>query len=71
MVPNVEHKNRVRHLYTNFKIQTKNKGKALKDYLWKAAKATYLKEFEDAMKEIKALSIEAHKCLKKKSNSMV
>ncbi|KAK8656057.1 hypothetical protein V6N13_108616 [Hibiscus sabdariffa] len=37
----------VRHVYTNFK--EKHKGRALKDVVWKAARGTYLREFENAM----------------------
>ncbi|XP_039128981.1 uncharacterized protein LOC120265150 [Dioscorea cayenensis subsp. rotundata] len=56
LVPNAEHRTCVRYLYTNFKSQSTNKRKALKDCLWKATRATYLKEYEDAMLEIKNLS---------------
>ncbi|KAK8655995.1 hypothetical protein V6N13_108557 [Hibiscus sabdariffa] len=54
--PAAEHRNCVRHLYSNFNNQQGFKGKNLKDALWKAARATYLKQFEDAMDELKALS---------------
>ncbi|KAK8618216.1 hypothetical protein V6N13_132217 [Hibiscus sabdariffa] len=54
--PAAEHRNCFRHLYSNFKNQQGFKGKNLKDALWKAARATYLKLFEDAMDELKALS---------------
>ena len=37
-----------------------NKGKELKDCLWKAIRSTYLDEFVDAMKEMQALSTAAH-----------
>ncbi|KAK8686820.1 hypothetical protein V6N13_125837 [Hibiscus sabdariffa] len=53
-----EHRTCVRHLYMNFKL--KFTGKALKDALWKAAGATYLKKFEGALSEIEALSPKAH-----------
>ncbi|KAK8672327.1 hypothetical protein V6N13_110700 [Hibiscus sabdariffa] len=42
--PHSEHETCVRHLYRNFKL--KFTGKAFKDALWKAARATYLREFE-------------------------
>ena len=71
LLPNDEHKSYVRHLYTNFKKNTFLKGKVLKDCLWKATKATYLKEFEDAMIETKALSPEAHKWLEEKKSKLV
>ncbi|KAK8664156.1 hypothetical protein V6N13_083956 [Hibiscus sabdariffa] len=54
--PNGEHRPCVRHLYSNFKSKPENQGKALKDCLWKAARATYLKEWTDAMNEMKAMS---------------
>ncbi|KAK8628695.1 hypothetical protein V6N13_009278 [Hibiscus sabdariffa] len=37
----------VRHMYTNF--NEKHKDQALKDVVWKAARATYLREFKNAM----------------------
>ena len=61
IVPNIEHKNCVRHLYTNFKTNGRHTRKALKDCLWKAAIATTTVEFQDVMKEMNELSIEAHK----------
>ncbi|KAK8621821.1 hypothetical protein V6N13_081252 [Hibiscus sabdariffa] len=42
------------------------KGKKLKVALWKATRATYVKEFEDAMAELKALSVPAFDWLKGK-----
>ncbi|KAK8696207.1 hypothetical protein V6N13_001344 [Hibiscus sabdariffa] len=53
LFPNAEHRTCVRHLYTNFKSNNGFQGKTLKDALWKAARATYMKEFIDAMKEIR------------------
>ncbi|KAK8692058.1 hypothetical protein V6N13_075540 [Hibiscus sabdariffa] len=61
-----EHRTCVRHLYSNFKNKEHFKGKNLKDALWKAARATYVKEFEDAMAELKALSVPAFDWLKGK-----
>lgn len=66
LVPNAEHRNCVSHLYTNFKSQPNTKGKALKDCLWRAARATYLKEFEDAMAEMRCLSEAAYKWMEGK-----
>ncbi|KAK8621017.1 hypothetical protein V6N13_067464 [Hibiscus sabdariffa] len=45
-------------MYMNFKL--KFTGKALKDALWKAAKATYMREYEVALAEMNALSTKAH-----------
>ncbi|KAL4282037.1 hypothetical protein GQ457_03G025760 [Hibiscus cannabinus] len=59
--PHSEHRTCVRHLYMNFKL--KFTGKALKDALWKAARATYLREFEVALAELKTLSPKAHEWL--------
>ncbi|KAL4289578.1 hypothetical protein GQ457_14G016010 [Hibiscus cannabinus] len=53
--PNAEVRSCVRHLYNNFKELYK--GKALKDVVWKAARATYSREFEAAMDQLKALSV--------------
>lgn len=54
LVPNAKHITWERHLYTNFKAQPNNKGKALKDCLWKIARATYLKEYEDEVSEMRS-----------------
>ncbi|KAE8668582.1 Detected protein of confused Function [Hibiscus syriacus] len=53
LFPNAEHKTCVRHLYSNFKSNGHHKGKTLKDQLWMAARATYVREFEYAMKGMK------------------
>ncbi|XP_039032820.1 uncharacterized protein LOC120168023 [Hibiscus syriacus] len=60
---NVEHRTCVRHLYSNFKSNGHHKGKTLKDQLWMAARATYVREFEYAMEGIKLLSGTTHKWL--------
>ncbi|KAK8683942.1 hypothetical protein V6N13_039985 [Hibiscus sabdariffa] len=65
LFPNAEHRTCVRHLYTNFKLNSGFQGKALKDALWKAARATYMKEFTDAMKEIRSISEDAFEWLQK------
>ncbi|KAK8614013.1 hypothetical protein V6N13_122392 [Hibiscus sabdariffa] len=56
LFPNSNSRTCVRHLYNNFKLQSGNQGKALKDALWRAARATYMKEWTDAMHELKAMS---------------
>ncbi|KAK8555414.1 hypothetical protein V6N13_045945 [Hibiscus sabdariffa] len=53
---NGEHRTCVRHLYSNFKSKPENQDKALKDCLWKASRATYMKEWIDAMNEMKVMS---------------
>ncbi|KAL4341237.1 hypothetical protein GQ457_08G035830 [Hibiscus cannabinus] len=57
--PSATHRTCVRHLYNNFKTSVNFKGKHLKDLLWKATRATYQNEFEDAMAELKAVSNDA------------
>ncbi|KAK8680371.1 hypothetical protein V6N13_109317 [Hibiscus sabdariffa] len=46
----------MRHLYLNFEIKNENQGNALKDVIWKAARATYMKEFTDAISEMRSMS---------------
>ncbi|KAK8549823.1 hypothetical protein V6N13_055389 [Hibiscus sabdariffa] len=53
--PYSEHRTCVRHLYSNSKTNGFT-GKTLKDQLWKAARATYKREFQSAMAELKGLS---------------
>ncbi|KAE8695057.1 hypothetical protein F3Y22_tig00110745pilonHSYRG00184 [Hibiscus syriacus] len=53
LFPNAEHRTCVRHLYSNFKSNGHHKGKALKDQLWMAARATYLRQFEYDMEGMK------------------
>ncbi|KAL4366263.1 hypothetical protein GQ457_05G026550 [Hibiscus cannabinus] len=48
----------VRHMYKNFK--EKHKGQALTDVVRKAVRATYLREFENAMDQLKSLSDAAY-----------
>ncbi|KAK8715877.1 hypothetical protein V6N13_043203 [Hibiscus sabdariffa] len=64
---NADDRKCVRHMYTNFK--EKHKGQALKDVVWKAVRATYLREFEDAMDQLKALSKAAYNWIKGKDPS--
>ncbi|KAK8685348.1 hypothetical protein V6N13_041351 [Hibiscus sabdariffa] len=61
--PNANVRNCIRHIYNNFKVL--HKGKALKDGVWKAARATYVREFEDAMEQLKVLSVPAYNWLHK------
>ncbi|KAL4277876.1 hypothetical protein GQ457_03G014170 [Hibiscus cannabinus] len=44
LFPHFESRTCVRHMYMNFKL--KFTGKALKDALWKTARATYMREYE-------------------------
>ncbi|KAK8715879.1 hypothetical protein V6N13_043205 [Hibiscus sabdariffa] len=65
VLPYAEDRKCVRHMYTNFK--EKHKGQALKDVVWKAARATYLWEFENAMDQLKSLSEAAYIWIKGKN----
>ncbi|KAK8655126.1 hypothetical protein V6N13_107717 [Hibiscus sabdariffa] len=56
----------VRHLYSNFKNRSGFQGMTLKDALWKAARATYMKEFTDSMIQMRPISKEAFDWLQKK-----
>ncbi|KAK8646817.1 hypothetical protein V6N13_120587 [Hibiscus sabdariffa] len=69
LFPHSQHRKCVRHLYSNFKNVAGFKGKNLKDALWKAARSTYKKEFEDAMSELKTISPDAFNWLKEKDPS--
>ncbi|XP_039039515.1 uncharacterized protein LOC120177430 [Hibiscus syriacus] len=62
LFPNAEARNCVRLIYAKFKKY--HKGKALKDALWRAARATYGREFQDAITELKTLSNDAFEWLK-------
>ncbi|GMI78131.1 hypothetical protein HRI_001482400 [Hibiscus trionum] len=64
LFPHSNHRTCVRHLYNNFKKQ--HSGKAFKDGLWKAVRATYDREYEDAMSEVKSLSRDAYDWLSEK-----
>ncbi|KAK8669404.1 hypothetical protein V6N13_106835 [Hibiscus sabdariffa] len=64
--PYAKHRTCVRHLYSNFKLKNGNQGKALKDVLWKAVRATYMKEFTDAMSKIRSMSDASFKWLQGK-----
>ncbi|GMJ12330.1 hypothetical protein HRI_004902200 [Hibiscus trionum] len=70
LFPHVDHRTCVRHLYNNFKLHEQHKGKALKDQLWRAARATYVREFEAAMETLKGLSSAGHTWLSGKDPTM-
>ncbi|KAK8695947.1 hypothetical protein V6N13_001089 [Hibiscus sabdariffa] len=54
LFPYSEHRTCVRHLYSNSKSNGFT-GKTLKDQLWKAARATYEREFQSSMAELKLI----------------
>jgi hypothetical protein len=58
LLPGVEQRFCVRHLYNNFRKMYP--GKKLKELMWRVAKATYENAFNDAMKEIKDISQSAY-----------
>ncbi|XP_031130170.1 uncharacterized protein LOC116031942 [Ipomoea triloba] len=62
VLPYATHRFCVRHLHGNMKLAG-FVGKALKDGLWAAAKATTVNSFNDAMGEIKNMDVEAYKWL--------
>ncbi|KAK8679902.1 hypothetical protein V6N13_108864 [Hibiscus sabdariffa] len=53
LFPYSAHRTCVRHLYSNAKTSGVFIGKALKDQLWKTARATYVTQFQSAMDELK------------------
>ena len=57
LMPGVDHRFCVRHLYNNFSKDYK--GKLLKDRMWATAKATNMSEFQFEMGKIKNLNIKA------------
>lgn len=61
VVPSAETRVCVRHLYQNFKVRWP--GKAFKDGLWWAARATNKADFDEAMAHMKGLDENAHKYL--------
>nr|KYP42750.1 Sporozoite surface protein 2 [Cajanus cajan] len=61
LLPGVDQRFCVRHLYNNFR--KKFPGKKLKDLMWKAATATYPVAWEREMHEIKKVDVEAFKHL--------
>ncbi|KAL4291181.1 hypothetical protein GQ457_14G014140 [Hibiscus cannabinus] len=70
LFPDSEQRNCVRHIYTNFKTKETNRGKTLKDVLWKAARSTYVTQFTTTMNEMKAISKDAHDWFVDKAPSM-
>ena len=60
-VPNAKHRFCAHHLYSNFRKL--HKGKALKDKLWEAAKATTVQEVGKVMQELQEMDNEAFKGL--------
>ncbi|KAL0008520.1 hypothetical protein SO802_010022 [Lithocarpus litseifolius] len=63
LMPSVDHRFCVRHLYNNFSKD--HKGKLLKDRMWEAARATNMSEFQFEMGKIKKLNIKAWEWLGK------
>ncbi|KAH7857443.1 hypothetical protein Vadar_012735 [Vaccinium darrowii] len=61
LLPNAPHRFCVRHLYNNFKGNFK--GLALKDILWKAARASTVPSFKNAMQEMHDLDRNAYNWL--------
>ncbi|WVY94961.1 hypothetical protein V8G54_034049 [Vigna mungo] len=61
LLPRVEQRFCVRHLYSNFRKQFP--GKDLKRLMWTAATATYPQVWEDEMRKIKEINVEAFKYL--------
>ena len=61
LLPDVEQRFCVRHLYSNFRKQYP--GKQLKDLMWKAAKSSYPQAWERTMQELRVVSEGAFKWL--------
>ncbi|KAH0763825.1 hypothetical protein KY290_019898 [Solanum tuberosum] len=59
LFPEVEHRNCVRHMYQNFR--QKHKGKALKDLVWNAARASNDVKFKICVERLEQEDIEARK----------
>ncbi|XP_058747068.1 uncharacterized protein LOC131620060 [Vicia villosa] len=58
LLPGVEQRFCVRHLYNNFR--KKYPGKMLKDAIWKAARSTYVQAWEREMRSMRLISDEAY-----------
>ncbi|XP_058742290.1 uncharacterized protein LOC131614751 [Vicia villosa] len=58
LLPGVEQRLCVRHLYNNFR--KKYPGKMLKDAIWKAARSTYVQDWEREMRSMRLISDEAY-----------
>ncbi|KAL0299181.1 UNVERIFIED_CONTAM: hypothetical protein Sradi_6577900 [Sesamum radiatum] len=61
LLPGCEHRFCVMHLYKNFK--NTHKGMALKDILWRAARATKMADFEGAMNDMRTRNTAAYEWL--------
>ncbi|XP_072078179.1 uncharacterized protein [Arachis hypogaea] len=61
VIPGVDHRFCVRHLYSNFR--KKFSGLHLKQLMWGCAKATHWKEWEREMAVIRQINVEAHRHL--------
>ena len=57
LMPGVNHRFCVRHLYNNFSKE--HKGKLLKDRMWAVARATNMGDFRIEMENIKKINHEA------------
>ncbi|KAH1090320.1 hypothetical protein J1N35_017577 [Gossypium stocksii] len=55
LFPNVDARNCARHIYNNFKNIKGFRGQAMRLTYWKAAKATFPRQFEEAISEMKSL----------------
>ncbi|XP_072064238.1 uncharacterized protein [Arachis hypogaea] len=61
VIPGVDHRFCVRHLYSNFR--KKFSGLHLKQLMWRSAKATHWKEWEKEMQIIRTINVDAHRHL--------
>lgn len=59
--PQYEHRICCRHLYNN--LRKNHPGILIRDFFWKAAKATYKAEFDRLMDELKGIDEDAHNWL--------
>ncbi|PPS05157.1 hypothetical protein GOBAR_AA15505 [Gossypium barbadense] len=66
LFPNTEARNCARHLYNNFKNIEGFRGQVMRLAYWKAAKATFPRQFEEAMSEMRSLSESAEAWLRDK-----
>ncbi|KAG8493120.1 hypothetical protein CXB51_010632 [Gossypium anomalum] len=66
LFPNAETRHCVRHLHANFK-KASFRTKELKDLLWKAARASTTREFDDAIDELRKTNQHAYDWLKEKN----
>ncbi|XP_040952768.1 uncharacterized protein [Gossypium hirsutum] len=66
LFPNVEARHCARHLYNNFKNIEGFRGQVMRFTYWKAAKATFPRQFKEAMSEMRSLSESAEAWLRDK-----